>query len=90
MSMKVLELKERFGILANPYPQKELRQLIGAAENERVAMQIAEQSLTLIRSNKLLPISGKSKIPVIWPQEVSEALQPLLDECQALHLLFSA
>lgn len=78
---KILTVKKQYGILDDPYPKAKWQASLASAEHEAVARRVADLSVTLVRNDrKLLPLSGTTPIPVVWPAEMAEYLQPLLAE----------
>jgi beta-N-acetylhexosaminidase len=54
---------------------------LASAEHVAVARQVADLGVTLVRNDrKLLPLSGTTPIPVLWPTDYKSYLQPLLAE----------
>lgn len=76
---RILEAKRSYGLLDKPFPIKSWQASIASPEHLAVAREVSVGGITLVRNGKgLLPLSGSSPVPVIWPTEVSNYLQPLL------------
>lgn len=68
--LRVLEAKFRMGLFEHPFALQgeALLQTIHREDDDRVAMQSAQEALVLIKNNGVLPLSGKAKtIAVIGP-----------------------
>ena len=85
---RILATKRQFGILTEPMPKSELYSELASPKSLAVAEQVALQSITLVKNeNHLLPLA-KRQTPIIWPEEMKAALQPLLAECPSLRPYF--
>lgn len=78
---KILTVKQRYGILDDPFPKVEWQASLASPQHLAIARQVADLGVTLVRNDrKLLPLSGVAPIPVVWPTEMAGYLQPLLAE----------
>lgn len=86
---RVLAAKIKYRIIDNPFPKKSLMNTLASPESIALAKRIAQESITLVRNEKgILPLSGDTAIPIIWPLEYKEAIKPLLQECPFLQQHF--
>lgn len=68
--LRVLEAKFRMGLFEHPYALmgEELTHVLHQAEDDSVSLRAAQESITLLKNNGALPLSGKEKvIAVIGP-----------------------
>jgi beta-glucosidase len=65
---RILRVKFELGLFDNAMPNAALKSKIGLAESRRVALQAAQESLTLLKNtNDLLPLSKNRKVLVTGP-----------------------
>jgi len=65
---RILRAKFASGIFANPYPDKSLTNRVGSSEFDNVNLQVAEESIVLLKNeNEVLPLEKGSKILVTGP-----------------------
>ncbi|WP_123539329.1 glycoside hydrolase family 3 N-terminal domain-containing protein [Halosimplex salinum] len=65
---RVLERKFRMGLFEDPYVDRdEALETVGADEHQRVALDVARDSLTLLKNDDFLPISGEEDVFVGGP-----------------------
>jgi beta-N-acetylhexosaminidase len=87
---RILGAKADAAVFSNPYPNFAMIDELASPESLKVAREIANQSITLIKnSNHLIPIDQRFSIPIIWPKEYEKSLQILLKNCSNLkpHLI---
>ena len=66
--MRVLKLKFRMGLFENPFiDQSTAVQTVGNEENKKVALEVARQSMTLLKNDGVLPLKDIKTIAVIGP-----------------------
>ncbi|GAB4375446.1 MAG: glycoside hydrolase family 3 N-terminal domain-containing protein [Calditrichia bacterium] len=64
----ILYVKHRLGLFENPYPPKELEQMVGSKEFNQVSLQAAREAITLLKNeNNLLPLSKNRRLLVCGP-----------------------
>lgn len=65
--LRILEEKFRLGLFEHPYPlsDEEIVAAVGTEEDEAVSLQMARESLVLLKNDGVLPIRNKKKITVI-------------------------
>lgn len=65
---RILELKKELGLFNNPYPEPEALENFGKPEYKQVALQAAEEALTLLKNQKdILPLAKNEKVLVTGP-----------------------
>ena len=65
---RILRVKFELGLFDDPMPDPALRSRIGLPESRQVALQAAQESMTLLKNNNdLLPLSKKLKVLVTGP-----------------------
>jgi len=65
---RILRVKFELGLFDNPMPNAALKSKIGLAESRQVALQAAQESLTLLKNTKdLLPLRKNRKVLVTGP-----------------------
>lgn len=80
---RILMTKQRFAITGE-VKASQFTELASAA-HQAVAEKIVCESITLVRDEQvLLPLRAVPSIPILWPEENREALEPLLDEISNL------
>lgn len=83
---RILRVKEEYGILSDPFPRETAE--LAKPEDTAFALQATQKSITLIKNNGLLPLTGKTKIPLILPAEYREDYGPLLEKADFLAPVF--
>ncbi len=65
---RILNLKEKLGLLDNPFPKEELKNRLQLPEYDNVARQAALESLTLLKNEgQALPLDKNTKVLVAGP-----------------------
>lgn len=65
---RMLRAKVRLGLFEDPYVAPERTgEVVGAAEHERLARETARESLTLLKNDGLLPLTGDEDVLVTGP-----------------------
>jgi beta-glucosidase len=65
---RILELKKDLGLFNNPYPEAAAEKNFGRPEYHQVALQAAEEAMTLLKNaNHTLPLSKHDKVLVTGP-----------------------
>jgi beta-glucosidase len=65
---RILQVKFELGLFDDPMPHPDLKSKIGLAESRKVALQAAQESLTLLKNtNDLLPLAKNRKVLVTGP-----------------------
>lgn len=65
---RILILKEKLGLLDNPYPEKEAIENFDNTNYTQIALEAASESITLLKNNhNILPLSKKAKILLAGP-----------------------
>ncbi len=65
---RILNLKEKLGLLEDPFPKEGLKNRLQLAEYDTVAYQAALESLTLLKNeNKVLPLNKNTQVLVAGP-----------------------
>jgi beta-glucosidase len=59
---RILKLKEDLGLFENPYPDSSGLKNIGTEEHYIKAVELAEESLVLLKNDGILPLKGNQKI----------------------------
>lgn len=69
--MRILNMKERFGLLDDPFKQSD-EHYLGCEEHLRLAEEIAEESVVLLKNDGVLPIEGKYKNILVVGQSADD------------------
>ena len=73
---RILQLKFRLGLFADPFAKEEFAQTVGATEHRTIARQAVRESLVLLKSeNGALPLYPSDKIAVVGPHGNNSGLQ---------------
>jgi len=65
---RILRVKFELGLFNDPMPHAELKKNIGLAESRKIALQAAQESITLLKNtNNLLPLRKDQRILVTGP-----------------------
>lgn len=65
---RILKLKKDLGLLENAYPKAELKSVFGKSEYDKVSLQSALESMTLLKNDKnILPLKKDAKVLVAGP-----------------------
>jgi len=65
---RILELKKELGLFRNPYPEPEALKNFGRPEYKQVALEAAEEAMTLLKNqNDILPLAKNEKVLVTGP-----------------------
>jgi len=65
---RVLRVKFQLGLFENPYVDPEYAdKIVGCAEHQRLSLQAARESMTLLKNDGILPLSKGSKVLVAGP-----------------------
>ena len=65
---RILQLKKDLGLFRNPYPEPETLKNFGKPEYQEVALQAAEEAMTLLKNqNDILPLAKNEKVLVTGP-----------------------
>lgn len=65
---RILRFKYKLGLFENPYPNKKLAQRIAGSESQRICLQAARESITLLKNkDSILPVSKNKRILVTGP-----------------------
>lgn len=65
---RILILKMQVGLFAQPYPEPEASPLFGLPEYQDLALQAAQEAMTLLKNKKdILPLSKNTKVLVAGP-----------------------
>jgi len=69
---RILRVKIELGLFENPYPNKKMKNKMGSKEFAAVALQVARESITLLKNeNNLLPLAKNKKVLVTGPTATS-------------------
>nr|MDP5192655.1 glycoside hydrolase family 3 N-terminal domain-containing protein [Neobacillus sp. 179.-C4.2 HS] len=69
---RVLETKFKMGLFENPYQEGDFLVEINNAEYQKLAQEIAEKSIVMVKNDSILPLKQKLKIAVIGPSADSK------------------
>jgi len=65
---RILRIKFDLGLFNDPMPHAEMKQKIGLAESRKIALQAAQESITLLKNtNNLLPLPKGQRVLVTGP-----------------------
>ena len=65
---RILRIKFDLGLFNDPMPHAEMKQKIGLAESRKIALQAAQESITLLKNtNNLLPLPRGQRVLVTGP-----------------------
>lgn len=65
---RILTLKKKLGLFENPMPLADAQyQAFGAESSKLISQATAEESITLLKNNKVLPVNTQTKILVTGP-----------------------
>lgn len=70
--MRILTLKMKLGMFDNPYPEKEAVDNFGRPEYQTLALQAAQEAMTLLKNdNNILPLAKNARVLVAGPSAQS-------------------